>query len=127
MTDYRHKEIANSLNLWLEYVCGNDNAEINTVWFESMTEQARLDYLVETWGKEFGEEFGTVDYCGEELEIIQQPYASDLIGQEDFYTAEAQCNRGRLFKVLWPITNIDCDDESNACDWDNYEVSIIHG
>jgi hypothetical protein len=46
-----NEEIANSLDKWLEYVCGNNDAEINTEWFHSMSFKERMDYLVTTWGE----------------------------------------------------------------------------
>lgn len=126
MNKYTYAQIANNLDLWIEYACGSDDFEnINTDHFNSMTVQERIDYQIEHWGKEWGSDYGTVEFCDEELEIIQSPYASDIIGEENFYTAEAQCVNGRLYKVLWEITNPDCEDESDACDWNNYEVFII--
>ena len=121
-----YKEIANSLSLWIEYACGNeDYNNSNTDHFNSMTEQEKINYQTEYFGKEFGVEFGLVLHADEELELTQFPYQSDIIGEENFYTATASCVNGNLYKVLWPITNFDCEDESDSCDWENYEIKSI--
>jgi len=123
MENYTYEQTANNLDLWIEYCCCGENSNnINSDHFNSMTVQERIDFQTDHWGKEFGADFGIVDFCGEKLEIIQNPYASSNIGEEDYYTAEAQCINGQLYKVLWKITNADCEDESDACDWNNYDI-----
>jgi len=67
-------------------------------------------------------DYGTVNYNGKELKITQAPYPSDWIGEEDYYTSYIEDDEGNGYKVLWPITRPDCEDQSEACDWEDYKI-----
>jgi len=45
MKKYKNSEIASNLELWLEYVCGNHEPQLNTEWFYSMEYSERVDHL----------------------------------------------------------------------------------
>lgn len=51
-----YKQIANDLNLWSQYICGDTiDQETNSRWFNSLTEQERIDYIVTHWGKDLND------------------------------------------------------------------------
>ena len=63
-------------------------------------------------------EFGTVMYGEVELRLTQNAY----IISDTQYQANAVDDVNNDYQVNWDIINIDCDDESNACNWDKYSV-----
>ncbi len=68
-------------------------------------------------------EWGTVNFNGIEIVIMQQPYISDYCHHHgQFYTATGQDAIGNNYEIAWPVINEDCEDESEACDWDDFKV-----
>lgn len=51
--------------------------------------------------------------------ILDQPAYITTISEDTHYTAIAIDTDGNECIIEWDIININCDDESNACDWDN--------
>lgn len=81
--------------------------------------------------------YGTVNYNGVKLELNQLPYAdTDFSTQYEevdsqgysrlvnptAYFADAEDSEGNLYVVKWRIIDEHCDDESNACNWEDYTV-----
>lgn len=64
----------------------------------------------------------TVTYKGKTLILQQNAYISDDPENLDCYRAAAKDNDGNDYTVLWTIINFECEDESESCNWDNYEV-----
>lgn len=69
------------------------------------------------------EDFGTVEYKGKEISLMQYPYISP--SREGYYEASAEDDEGNLYDVFWAIIREDCDDESESCDWEDYYVEKI--
>lgn len=69
---------------------------------------------------------GVVSHQGQILILQQQPYL-DGAHEEPAYQAHAQGADGKDYKVSWQLKpgHEQMDDESHACDWDKYEVSLI--
>lgn len=81
-------------------------------------------------GKEFETEKlekaqGTYEHNSKTLWLIQDPYPSDLCGHEDEYTAVAIDSEGETYRVTWKIVNSECEDASESCDWDVYNVETL--
>ena len=66
----------------------------------------------------------TVDYNGNTLTLIQLPYAdSDFTrGGKSVYRAKAEDCEGNEYTVTWDTIDDDCEDESDACNWDDFTV-----
>ena len=62
-------------------------------------------------------DYGTTTYNGVTLTLTQYAYLDGPDG-DAVYTATAKDASGNVWRVRWEILNHDCDDESNACDWD---------
>jgi|HubBroStandDraft_4_1064222.scaffolds.fasta_scaffold11096_4 hypothetical protein len=67
------------------------------------------------------ENYGTVEYKGKTLTLTQQPYICDLIGS-NHYVAMAEDEEGNEYEIKYPITNPECEDESESCDWTDFSV-----
>lgn len=64
--------------------------------------------------------FGEVQHEGKTITLTQQPYL-----HADTYRASGVDAAGDLYQVDWAITNPDAEDESDACDWNDYTVQHI--
>lgn len=64
--------------------------------------------------------FGSIDFEGKELILLQDPYLDTLIPrwESGCYRADAIDLDENSYRIIWEIENADCDDESDACDWD---------
>lgn len=65
---------------------------------------------------------GTVNYKGEEIALMQEPYLWHLCNRGDHYKALGLKKDGSEVSIWWPIINHDCEDESNACDWEDFFI-----
>jgi hypothetical protein len=70
------------------------------------------------------QEFGTVKYRGKELSLQQQPFLSHRLGK-DIYKAWALDEDENEYEVIWDINNPEGEDESEACDWEEYSVQAL--
>ncbi len=53
-------------------------------------------------------------------------YAAAAITKESFDDAPDRDLRGwATHYIYWEITNPDCEDEADACDWDDYTISPV--
>lgn len=64
----------------------------------------------------------TLEHEGKTLWLQQQAYHSNTAG-DPYYTAIAADAEGNEYKVRWEITCPDADEESDACNWAEYEVT----
>jgi hypothetical protein len=69
-------------------------------------------------------EYGAVDFQGTEIIITQLPY---IAGTHDVphYKATGIDKQGNEYMVKWLVTNPECADESEACDWTRYTVRFL--
>lgn len=75
-------------------------------------------------------EYGSVDWNGTKLTITQLPYIHHYVGlcsldPPIYYLASAQDDQGFEYEIAWPCINPDCEDESDACDWNDFEVDMM--
>jgi hypothetical protein len=78
-------------------------------------------------------EFGEYNNGGEEYAIAQYPYIDTVAGSsneyvtqgESYYFALGYDREGNAYRLIWEITNPDTEDESEACDWDEFEAQPI--
>jgi hypothetical protein len=63
----------------------------------------------------------TIIYNDIELKLNQLPY----IYTDELYRACALDKDENEYIITWSITNPECQDESEACDWDNYRVRKV--
>ena len=73
-------------------------------------------------------DFGTVEYDGAILKLIQWPYIDTdftCSPNVNYYRATAIDDNEDCYKIRWDIINADCEDESEACDWEEYEVTPL--
>jgi len=57
-----------------------------------------------------------------ELKLSKQPYINTDIRYPNTYTSGARDKFDNEYQVIWKIINADCEDESEACDWDKFLV-----
>ncbi len=72
--------------------------------------------------------YGTVQYNGETLNLIQQPFIDTMILRNTEITAYFACavdTKGQDYEIRWSIKNLNCDDESDSCDWEKYRVTPL--
>ena len=75
--------------------------------------------------QDYADEYGTVHLkSGEELALIQMPYADycSIDGTAYWASAISRCS-DTVFNVRWSIVNDECEDESDACDWNDYSIN----
>lgn len=58
---------------------------------------------------------------GELLALIQQPYIKSYYGY-NFYCAQAIDKFENNYEICWQVINSNCEDESDACNWESYIV-----
>lgn len=81
------------------------------------------DYVCDLSVEDLQEEYGTVDYEGLKLTLIQHAYFDHRYDvDEDCYTAIAIDHKENQYRVFWDIINNDCEDEGEACDWNVYTI-----
>ena len=98
-------------------------AQLREMGYGPKGKPVEANYLGRTYDLDALEaQHGTYEHNGKLLYLIQQPYPSDIIGEEDCYTATALDHAGRDYRLVWPVANPDADDGSDACDWDDYKV-----
>lgn len=99
----------------LDQMAENYWLEIRDEWFELTQFPIDFNYNKRVHGSvQFETTKGSI-----EVVIFQQPYINDILGQENEYTSTGLDENKNKYTIRWPITNFDCDDESEACDWDN--------
>ena len=69
-------------------------------------------------------DFGSVKCQHGELFLIQQPYI-DGTDKCPIYVAHAVDGNQNEFRIEWDCIDIDCDDESDACNWEHFMVRRI--
>jgi hypothetical protein len=76
------------------------------------------------YGTYDGVDYGTVDYKNKTLTIMQAPYPDNHPYDSDLsvYKAIAHSEDGYEFEVTWSIKDYETDDESDACDWEEFSV-----
>ena len=68
-------------------------------------------------------DFGSVEYEGKTLKL-HQPY---IDGPYEYatYRACADDEEGNQYEIIWDIINTDCENESEACDWEVFRVNAL--
>ena len=69
----------------------------------------------------------TIQHDGKTIKLTQEAYADCNVGasalfvnREPIYRAHGVDDFGNEYRITWVITgDVDGDDASNACDWDN--------
>jgi len=64
-----------------------------------------------------GQIFETED---EEYTLVQVPYISEC---GEYYKAMAYDSSGDEVVITWDILRHDCEDESEACDWNKFDIN----
>ena len=57
-----------------------------------------------------------------QLKLTQNAYVTN----DDTYQATALDDAHNRYTVEWTVTNYNCNDESDACDWDRYLVLPLY-
>jgi hypothetical protein len=67
--------------------------------------------------------FGTVIFEGRLLYLQQDAYLdNDANGEAAYFASAIDEKEEFMYEIKWQIINEDCQDESDACDWDKYYV-----
>lgn len=69
--------------------------------------------------------FGSVEYKGKVLWLQQEAYITALIGQSKYECIALAEDDDYEYEVSWDIVDFQCEDESDACDWEVYDVKIL--
>jgi hypothetical protein len=80
-------------------------------------------------------QYGTYTKDGVDYAITQNPYISYCAGYstpymvngETYYVAHGYDRDGNDVRLIWEITNPNTEDESDACDWDEFVVEPQSG
>ena len=65
--------------------------------------------------------YGTIQIKGVECDITQRPHIDKRCGESSAYYSIVAVGDEK-YEIKWRIINHACDDESDACDWDDYTV-----
>lgn len=65
--------------------------------------------------------YGTVQHNDITITLTQQAYLQSN-GNDNWYQAAGIDADDNDYLIKWEITNPDAEDESDACDWTQYEV-----
>lgn len=87
--------------------------------------QEYFDKLKQEKFKKFGDKHGYLEFGDKELALSQDAYISCDTRYTNHYEAIAFDSDENEYKVYWEITNQDCGDESDACDWSIYTVKQL--
>jgi hypothetical protein len=73
------------------------------------------------------QDYGTVQHNGVELTLTQQVYidADCFNTNNTVYRSHAVDTLGNEYAITWPVVNVDCEEESESCDWSHYTVQQI--
>lgn len=63
-----------------------------------------------------------IEFEGKTLYLQHQAYI-DVNDDCEYYKAQAMDDDGVEYRVTWDIINTGSDNEDDACNWSNYEVS----
>jgi hypothetical protein len=74
--------------------------------------------------------YGSYTKDGIDYAITQNPYLDYVAGSstayvvngETYYFAQGYDREGNHVRLIWEITNTETEDESEACDWDEFTV-----
>lgn len=73
------------------------------------------------------QQYGIVSYNGINLVIMQSPYLDDncyrasAVSESSFDEGEENGE----YEIFWDIANGDVEDESDACEWEQFSVKKI--
>lgn len=67
------------------------------------------------------QDYGTVQHNDITITLTQQAYLQSD-GNDDWYQAVGVDAEGNEYMIKWEIVCPDAEDESDACDWTQYEV-----
>jgi len=56
---------------------------------------------------------------GEKVTLIERAHVSNC---GHYYQARGHDLDGQVMMVYWEVTNYECDDEEDACNWNKFEV-----
>jgi hypothetical protein len=74
-------------------------------------------------------DYVTVNYKGLDLKLMQEPYINDQmlsgVQRRCVYEALAIDDNDDEYMVTWNVINLDCEDESEACNWDKFTVTAL--
>jgi hypothetical protein len=71
---------------------------------------------------------GSVICEGKEFFLQQEAYLDqdfNFSGAKYYYTALGRTLDNTKCNLRWEIINSECEDEGEACDWDEYEITSI--
>lgn len=79
-------------------------------------------------------DYGTVEWEGKELVIMQAAHITRRLGADgngyiiecDVYKAWAIDEDEKDYDIVWQIVNPDAEDESDCCNWDEFEVYKLY-
>ena len=66
-------------------------------------------------------DYGTLNHKGKTLTLMQDAY----LDTDNFYTAHAIDDDDNDYQIFWEIITHDCDDQSDACNWNDYSVKKL--
>jgi len=78
--------------------------------------------------------YGTVVANGKTYVILKNPYISSELGYSGYYESvvrrQEECEDCEDYqecldtglKIFWKIVNDDCEDGSDACNWEDFEI-----
>lgn len=70
----------------------------------------------------------TIIYKDKILTLLQNPYIDMAINnpwQNLIYRATAIDDHDNDYEIIWDVVNLDCEDESESCDWTNFKVRSL--
>lgn len=82
-------------------------------------EEKELAGDVEDW---YFDQYGEVSHEGKKLVLTQYPYIEQNPNGEIVYRGCATNSAGDHYELEWDIVNESCEDESEACDWEDFRV-----
>ncbi len=85
--------------------------------------------------RSLAQEYGKYTKDGEDYVLTQNPFIDYVAGHSngyvvqgnDYYFAHGYDREGNAVRLIWDITNPETEDESEACDWDEFEVEPTGG
>ena len=83
------------------------------------------DEIIKLRNGEEIESHGKYEYEGKILYLTQDPYLNELCNQDPAYYAHAVDYEGNEYRLRFEIICPDCEDESEACDWEKYTVTKL--
>ncbi len=112
-----------AIEMMINDVCGAKTIDAYELYCEELgiESEIKIKEIEENYFlNKFEERFGSVECFGRKIVIVHLPYI-----EQDHYQSVGEDEDGNEYMIKWKITNRYAQDESDACNWEDYTVKRL--